>query len=127
MATRQDLFLFIVSNLRNGKSQEELSEKLSKLVMKCSDTGKVGTITLKIKVVPDKSGNGQYFLRDEIDVAEPKFERGQTLMYGTPDGNLQRTDPNQQDMFPRPATGDASAFDDTPKVAKVDDAPQVSS
>lgn len=98
MAHRADLFLHTVSELRSGRTQQELSETLNDLVGKCRDTGKKGAITLKISIIPDKGDTGQYFLTDTITTKEPEFERGQTIMWGTPDGNLQRTDPSQGEL-----------------------------
>jgi len=98
MAYRQDLFTNTVNQLRSGRTQEELSKKLNEIVNACRDTGKVGELTLKIKVRPDKGDTGQYFLEDNVVVKLPEFERGKTLMFGTPEGNLQRTDPNQGEL-----------------------------
>lgn len=98
MAYRQDLFTHTVNQLRNGRTQEELSEKLNEVVNACRDTGKVGEITLKIKVYPDKGDTGQYFLKDDVTTKAPKPDRGQTIMFGTPEGNLQRNDPRQGDL-----------------------------
>lgn len=98
MAYRQDLFSATVAQLRGGRTQEELSKKLNELVNACRDTGKSGTISLKITIKPDKGDTGQYFLEDNTTVKLPEFERGKTLMFGTPDGNLQRTDPNQGEL-----------------------------
>jgi len=96
MSIREDLFNATVAQLRNGQTQIEASEMLNQLVQACRDTNKVGEITLKIKVRPD--GAGQYFLEDQISTNAPKPERAKTLFFGTPDGNLQREDPNQRSL-----------------------------
>lgn len=98
MAYRADLFLETIRQLRSGRTQEEAAEKLAQLVQDCRHTGKKGTLTIKMTINPDKGDTGQYFIADEITVKAPKFERGNTLMWGTPDGNLQRTDPNQGEL-----------------------------
>ena len=98
MAHRADLFLHTVSELRGGRAQSELSEALNDLVNKCRDTGKKGDLTFKVSISPDRGDTGQYFLTDTITVKEPQFERGKTIMWGTPDGNLQRTDPSQGEL-----------------------------
>lgn len=109
MACRQDLFLDTVRQLRNGKTQTELSEGVNELVQACRDTGKTGELVLKIKINPDKGGNGQYFLSDEVTIKKPKYERSKTLMFGTPEGNLQRTDPNQHELPLRSVTTETAA------------------
>lgn len=106
MTYRQDLFVHTLNHLRGGKTQDELSEQLNQLVQDCRATGKTGSITLSIKVQPDKGDTGQYFLKDEIKVTKPKFDRGNTLFWGTPEGNLQRTDPHQGALDLRAAPED---------------------
>lgn len=95
---RGDLFNHVVSTLRNGHTQDELSRELNELVNACRETCKVGELTIKIKVRPDKAGNGQYSLEDDYSCKKPKPERGSTFYFGTPEGNLQRDDPAQQNL-----------------------------
>lgn len=94
---REDLFNATVAQLRNGSTQIEASELLHELVEACRETNKVGEITLKIKVRPD-GGTGQFFLEDQVTINAPKSERGKTLFFGTPEGNLQREDPRQKKL-----------------------------
>jgi hypothetical protein len=118
MAYRQDLFNFMLAQMRAGKTQEELSRELNQLVQDCRSTGKKGELTLTITVRPDKGDTGQYFLRPSIKTKSPQFEVGDTLFWGTPDGNLQRTDPAQGELELR-------AIPDTQKQPKfVDEQPQ---
>jgi len=98
---RPDLWNATVAQLRSGTAQEELSEKLAAAVNAARDTGKQAEITLKLTVKP--VGDGQYELRYKINDKLPEFERGATLMFGTPDGNLTRDDPNQQKLNLRSA------------------------
>jgi hypothetical protein len=120
--SRPDLFNATVAQLNNGRTQQELSEALSELVQACRDTNKVGEITLKIKVRPD-GASGQYFLEDQMNVTLPKFDRAKTLFFGTPEGNLQRTDPAQGDLDIRTVTeGDLQTKtlnDERPKIKAV--------
>lgn len=92
---RQDLFSFTLNQLRNGKTQEQLSEKLNDVIQACRDTGQKGAVQLTIIIRPDKGDSGQYFLRPEIKVKKPEFAPSDTIFWGTPEGNLQRTDPAQ--------------------------------
>jgi hypothetical protein len=119
---RPDLFNATVAQLNNGRTQQELSEALNELVQACRDTNKVGEITLKIKVRPD-GASGQYFLEDQMNVTLPKFDRAKTLFFGTPEGNLQRTDPAQAELDVRAvqdATPQAKTLnDERPKIKAV--------
>lgn len=98
MAYRQDLFAFTLAQLRGGKTADQLSAELNQLVQECRNTGKKGELILTITVRPDKGDSGQYFLKPIIKVKTPQFETGDTLFWGTPEGNLQRTDPAQGDL-----------------------------
>lgn len=116
MAYRQDLFAFTLGQIRNGKTQEELSEKLNELIQSCRDTEQKGSLTLTITIRPDKGDSGQYFVRPEIKVKKPTLAIGDTIFWGTPEGNLQRTDPAQ-------GTLDLKIVPDKPQVTKLIDEP----
>jgi hypothetical protein len=88
----------MLNQLRAGRTQEEASAELNQLIQDCRNTGKKGTITLSITVVPDKGDTGQYFLKHQLVRKSPKFEIGDTLFWGTPDGNLLRQDPSQGEL-----------------------------
>ncbi|MFL0806711.1 MAG: hypothetical protein K6L60_05435 [Oceanobacter sp.] len=116
---QSNLFATVIAQLQNGTTQAEASEMLSELVSACRMTNKVGEMNLKIKVRPD--GNGQYFLEDQLTSKAPKMERGKTLFFGTPDGNLTRTDPKQRSLPLR-------EVDDTQRLTELEDEkPQVRS
>ena len=96
MSVREDLFNFLVTQLRYGAAHIELSEKLNECVNTARDTGKPATLTLTLKIIPDAKGEGTYRIEDKIVHKLPNFDQGSTVMYGTPDGNLQREDPRQK-------------------------------
>lgn len=82
--------------LRFGTLSDELTDALQSLTNKCSDTGRAGTITLTLALKPGKGGQIEVF--DDLKVKLPKEERGSSLMFATPDGNLQREDPRQHEL-----------------------------
>ena len=86
-------FTDTLNALRYGTLNDDLSTALNELVDKCSATGKVGELTLKIKLKPGKGGQIEVF--DDIKVSAPKEERGSSIMFVSPEGNLQREDPRQ--------------------------------
>ena len=121
MSVREDLFNATVAQLRNGQTQIEASEMLNELVLACRETNKVGELTLKIKVRPD-GASGQYFLEDQVSINAPKSERGKTLFFGTPDGNLQRDDPNQRKLDLRNVSDDkqpVKTLDETKEIKAI--------
>lgn len=105
MSTRSDLFAYVVGQLRHGATQDELSDMLNDCVQRARDTNKPATLTLTLKIVPD--GLGTYRIEDKAVHKLPLFERGSTVMYGTPDGNLQREDPRQRALDLRTVPADA--------------------
>lgn len=82
--------------LRFGTLSDELTDALQQLTNKCADTGRAGTITLTLALKPGKGGQIEVF--DDIKVKLPKEERGSSLMFATPEGNLQREDPRQHEL-----------------------------
>ncbi len=86
-------FTSTITALRYGELHDELDKSLATLVDACSDTGKVGTLTLTIKLKPGKGG--QIEVIDDVKMKVPVHERGTTLMFSTPEGELQREDPRQ--------------------------------
>lgn len=115
---RPDLFAHVLNQLRYGAAQEELSEQLAHCVERARETGKAAEITLKIKIKP-QGNSGQYILLDEVKAKVPEPIKEQTIMFGTPEGNLTREDPRQQklplrDVSAAAATGELKTVEQQP-------------
>lgn len=82
--------------LRWGTLHDELTEELNNLVKKCGDTGKVGTLSLTLKLKP--GSGGQIEVIDDIKVTAPKETKGTSIMFATVEHNLTREDPRQQSI-----------------------------
>lgn len=106
-------FLDTLIALRFGKLHDELTEALNELTNACTETGKGGTLTLSIKLKPGRAG--QVEILDDVKTKLPSFERGSTLMFSTPDGNLQRDDPRQQKLELRSVEGPTGEIIDVKK------------
>jgi hypothetical protein len=89
-------FTDTLTNLRFGRLHDELSDALNALVAACVETQKVGTLTVTLKLKPSKGGAIE--ILDEVKVKTPEFERGSSLMFPTPENNLVRSDPRQQEL-----------------------------
>ena len=85
-----------IAELRRGKTVEELTDAMAELVAKCTETGKGGSLQLTIKIAPGKSG--QLEITDSIKVSVPQFARESSLFFVTPEGNLSRNDPRQDEL-----------------------------
>jgi len=92
-----DRFIETLRGLRDGKTLTELEEAMNELVEAVRDTGRKGSVTLKIDLtcVTD----GIYETSDNITLKAPWHALSNTLFFGTPDGNLVRHDPRQQDLL----------------------------
>ncbi len=108
---RHDLFTYTLGTLRGGLAAEELSEHLHAAVQACSETGKQATITLTLTIKPNGS-TGQMHLVDKIAGKLPQLDKGSTILFATPEGNLQREDPRQGSFDLR------TVADDRPKQFK---------
>lgn len=86
-------FTSTVEALRFGTLGDELTDALRDVVARCASTGRAGAITLTLSLKPGKGGQIEVF--DEIKTKLPKEERGSSLMFATPENNLQREDPRQ--------------------------------
>lgn len=88
-------FLDLVAELRRGRVNSELTEETHKLLSACADTGKKGQIVLTLTFEPDKDDDQRFRVTDSIAVKTPKRNVKPSLFFVTGDGNLTRTDPNQ--------------------------------
>lgn len=78
-----------------GKSHDELSESLRRLVEAVQDTGKKGSIAYTVTVEPATKGADALTVSDEIRVKIPEHARPASLFFADADSNLVRNDPNQ--------------------------------
>lgn len=93
-ATQQ--FTNTLDQIRYGALSDELTERMTELTRICRDTGRVGEITLKLKITPHASG--QMEIADNVVVKLPVYPRATTLMFSTAEGGLQRDDPRQAQL-----------------------------
>lgn len=84
--------------LRNGEALLDLAEQLQQVVNAVTDSGKTGSLTLTIEVKPFEKHSGALVLRDSIKTKLPKIETRGTVLFSTPDGNLTRNNPRQDDL-----------------------------
>lgn len=77
---------------------EELADALNDMVHASTETGKASELTLKIKLKPVGGSSGQVELETDVKSKLPQPTRGKTLMFATPNNNLQRENPKQQTL-----------------------------
>lgn len=86
-----------ISNIYQGGLSDELDEKLSEVVKAAEITGKVGSITVQLKIKA-KGNSGQIEISPVVKANIPEHERGTAIMFATPEGELQLQDPRQRDL-----------------------------
>lgn len=103
---------------RKGHLHEQLSEALVEVVNAVVEHEKVGTLTLKIKVVPGGKGySPTVTLTDAITLKVPEGAPESALFFVDDDGNLTRRDPNQPELGLREAPRDESENTDESETA----------
>lgn len=88
----------LLRDLRNGLLLDDLANQMQELVTAVESTGKGGSLTLKLDVKPFEKHGGAMVVRDTIKVTAPKIESSGTVLFATPEGNLQRSNPRQDDL-----------------------------
>ena len=91
-------FAAFLQEQRGGEAHAEASELLQEVIRAATATGKVGTLTLKIKIKPSKAGGRTVTVTDAITTTVPQFDREVAVFYVDDDGNLHRNDPAQQKL-----------------------------
>ena len=77
---------------------EELAEALNDMVHASTETGKLSELTLKIKLKPMGGSSGQVEMDTDVKTKLPTPTKGKTIMFATPQNNLQRENPKQQTL-----------------------------
>ena len=90
--------------MRQGNMVDEASRRLNEVVAAVEEHQRPGEITIKLKIIPKK---GYIFVSDDITTKIPEADKASTLFYATPEGNLQRNDPNQIDLGLRSVDDDS--------------------
>lgn len=96
-------FAAVIQEQRNGGLHSELSHELAALVSAVQETQKPGTLTLTMKVAPNKDGVTMT-VTDKVVAKIPENDRGAAIFFVQGDGNLVRRDPRQLEMPLREVT-----------------------
>lgn len=84
-------FADVLRELSKGRVHEDAAAKLQEVILAVADTGKAGSLTLK--VAPDKA-DGMVRVSADLKTKIPQLDR-ESLFYVDSDGNLSRDDPRQ--------------------------------
>lgn len=89
-------FIDTLRQIEGGLLLEELADLQRELVEAVRHTGKKGTLTLTLSYTPE--GQGQLSIAADLKTKAPKTNRGRSIFFITPDANLDRHDPRQQEL-----------------------------
>ncbi|QKJ67461.1 hypothetical protein HQN60_12515 [Deefgea piscis] len=87
-------------DIAGGELVEDLGEVIRELNTAISlvDNGKGGSITVKINIKPAGRQSGAMRVGYDIKLSKPSQPRRESIMFGTPEGDLLATDPTQRQL-----------------------------
>ncbi|MEV0090393.1 hypothetical protein [Streptomyces sp. NPDC050738] len=89
-------FAAFLQDQAGGQLHAELSQQLHDLLQAVQETGKGGSIALKLDIKPISGTDGRTVtVTDSVTAKTPKTERPKSIFFLADDGNLSRTDPRQ--------------------------------
>ncbi|NDV11649.1 hypothetical protein [Crenobacter caeni] len=86
----------VLRDVRHGELIEDATTAMAELVKLVDETGKPGKLTIELTVKPASKGTGTMVVSDKMTIKKPELPRGETIMFGTPEGSLQLSDPRQK-------------------------------
>lgn len=89
-------FLEFLQSFRGGRLLAELDEGLTEVVSGINETGLSGSLTLKLPLKRNKSG--QIEITPEVNAKVPRRPMQTGIYWGTTEGSLSRRDPDQMDI-----------------------------
>jgi len=91
-------YIDTLAMLRRGTLLEDAANELSALTAACEETGKAGSLTLTIKIEPQKNDPSVLTITDKLVLKEPKPEVAATIAYVNAQGEISRRDPRQPEL-----------------------------
>jgi len=92
------LFTDILREIRRGRPVEEASLALADVVQAVDETGKEGSVTITLKIKPNKHGGPEKQLIAEVTAKKPRADIAPAVFFSDADGDLHRVDPHQEEM-----------------------------
>lgn len=96
MSTRP--FFDTLREIRRGAILDDCADELAKCVRAVEETGKPATLTIQLTLKPASKAQGAYVVSDKVRAKLPELPTGETILFGTPEGNLQARDPRQPEL-----------------------------
>lgn len=91
--------------IRRGRLLEDVNESLRSVVKMVMESGRAGSVTLKLSLKPVSRNEDQIQVSDTITVTPPKPEPGSTILWAGENGELHRNAPDADDTPLREVAG----------------------
>lgn len=118
---RPPSFAAMLAQVRPG-TDVEAAETLRKVIAAVKETGKVGSLVLRLDIKPADGGLDAVIVTDRINQKIPEKTRIGALAFVTEDGDLSRTDPTTAPLFTDEDLRTASGVAD-PTTGEIKEAP----
>lgn len=99
LADHANAFLSALQLLDKGAFPAEAGEALAEVIKAVRETAQKGSITIKLEIVPvPKTEGAQVTITPALAAKTPKLSPKARTFYTDGDGQLHRSDPNQQEF-----------------------------
>lgn len=115
MSDIKKMFSQAFGEMRLGAYDDEATQKLAECVKAVRETGKKAALSIVLVIAPND--NASHKIDVKVTAKVPEASVGAVIMFDDAEGNLQRSDPKQMQMFPdrkQPASIEARANSDAP-------------
>lgn len=90
----------VLSQIRGGAAINDAAKDLNELCRHVKETGKAGTLTIKLTVEPDKTDNTVVTIQPDVTLKLPKKPRAKGIFYvDDRTGDVTREDPRQLELL----------------------------
>lgn len=97
MAIDKMNFIKLLQSMRRGEIAREADDLLAEMIRAIHEHGGKGDLTLKLSV--KKNDAEQLEFTPTLKMNKPRRALGLGIFFATDEGELSRTDPNQDDLF----------------------------
>lgn len=98
-ATEQRPFASVLLDLNKGRTHAQLGDELRAVLAAVRETGKPGSLTLKLDVKPLSGNDDGVTVTARIGSKQPAFEAPASIFFLDAENNLNRNPVNQANLF----------------------------
>lgn len=99
----------LLLELERGKVHQSLTDAIAEVTQRVTDSGKAGSVTLKLSISPAKLNDPAVLIGADIATKVPKEQRDPSIFFVDDDGGLHRSNPRQPELPLKPVRTDREA------------------